>query len=128
MGLRLSEQHGVNPSVEQCFTCMKDVGVVLFGRMKGDVEAPRKVCLGHDSEPCEECKKHMEMGVILISVDESKSEDMNNPWRTGGWVVVKEDLIKRVFKPDELVQHVLKRRMAFMPDDAWDMLGLPREE
>ncbi len=73
MGLRVSEKHGVNPAVEQCFTCMKDVGVVLFGKLKGDVEAPLKVCLGHDSEPCYECKKYMKMGIILISVDEDKS-------------------------------------------------------
>lgn len=127
-GIRLSEQHGVNPSVEQCFTCMKDVGVLLFGKMKGDTEAPTRVCLGHNSEPCDECKGHMEQGIILISVDEEKTEDMQNPWRTGGWVVVKEDFIKRVFQPEELVKDVLKRRMAFMPDDAWDLIGLPRGE
>jgi hypothetical protein len=126
MGLRLSEQHGVNPSVEQCFVCMKDVGVVLFGQMKGDAEAPRKVCLGPDSEPCDECKGHMEMGIILISVDESKTTDEKNPWRSGGWVVVKEDMIRRMFNPPELVEQVLKKRVAFMPDEAWDMIGLPR--
>jgi hypothetical protein len=124
--IRLSEKHGVNPSVEQCFVCLKDVGVVLFGRLEGDAEAPRKVCLGPSSEPCDECKKLMKQGVILISVDEAKTEDMQNPWRTGGWCVVKDDFIKRVFNPPELVEHVLARRMAFMPDDAWDALGLPR--
>lgn len=135
MSIRLSEKHGVNPSVEQCFVCLKDVGVVLFGKINAgrharpadrDPQAPHKVCFGHNSEPCAECKKHMEMGVILISVDEAKTDDERNPYRTGGWCVVNEDFIKRVFQPDELVEHVLKRRMAFMPDEAWDMIGLPR--
>jgi hypothetical protein len=137
MSLRLSEQHGVNPSVEQCFTCMKDVGVVLFGKINAgrharpadrDPQAPLRVCFGPNSEPCAECKKHMGMGIILISVDEPKSTDMKNPWRTGGWAVVSEAFIKRVLNPPELVEAVLKRRMAFMPDEVWDMLGLPRGE
>lgn len=137
--IRLSEKHGVNPSVEQCFVCMKDVGVVLFGKLppeRGrhakpadrDPQAPMRVCFGPNSEPCAECQAFMRQGVILISVDEAKTEDMENPWRTGGWCVVRDDFIKRVFQPPELAEHVLERRMAFMPDDAWDMLGLPRGE
>ena len=127
MSVKLSPQHGVNPSVEQCFVCMKDVGVVLFGRLRGDVEAPRQVCLGPNSPPCRECQEHMRKGVILVSVDEAKSVDLQNPWRTGGWVVVREAFVKRVFRPSELVETVLRRRMAFMPDETWDLLELPRE-
>lgn len=126
MSLRLSEQHGVNPSVEQCFVCMKDVGVVMFGKMKGDVEAPRRVCLGPDSEPCDECKKLMEMGIILISVDESKTDDEQNPWRSGGWVVVKEDVIKRLELSEAHEEQILNKRYAFLTDETWDMIGLPR--
>ena len=126
-GILLSERHGVNPSVEQCFTCMRDVGVVLFGRLKGDREAPHRVCLGPNSEPCAECKKHMAMGVILISVrDPDPKDDPQNPYRTGGWVVVRNEFIERVVTPKWLADDILKRRMAFVPDDAWDMLGLPR--
>ena len=114
--------HGVTDGERQHTT----QGVVLFGKLKEDAEAPRKVCLGHDSEPCEECKKHMEMGIILISVDEAKSEDMNNPWRTGGWVVLKEEAVKRWGLPAELEQHILRRRLAFLPDEVWDAIGLPK--
>jgi hypothetical protein len=123
----LSPEHGLNPSLEQCFVCMKDVRVILFGRMKGDAEAPRRVCL--DKEPCADCKKWMEQGVVLISVDEEKSKgDMQNPYRTGGWIVVRDDFIERVVQPEELRKAILKKRMAFIPDEAWDMLGLPRGE
>ena len=127
-GIRVSEKHGVNPSLEQCFVCCKDVGVVLFGKLKGDAEAPRRVCLGPNSEPCDECKGYMEQGVILISVDEARSDDRQNPWRTGGWCVVRDEFVTRVFEPGELVEQVLKQRVAFMPDEAWDILGLPRGE
>ena len=108
----------------QCFVCMKDVGVALFGAMKNDVEAPRRVCL--DTTPCEECKGYMDQGIILISFDESKSDDMNNPWRTGGWCVVKEDFIKRHRLSSELEKKILEQRMLFLPDDYWNMIGLPR--
>jgi hypothetical protein len=122
--IRLSEKHGANPSLTQCFVCMKDVGVALFGRMKNDAEAPRRICLDH--EPCGECKEHMEQGIVLISVDAKQSFDMQNPHRTGGWCVVREDFVQRVFSPPELVEQVLHKRMAFMPDNVWDMIGLPR--
>lgn len=127
MSVRISDKHGVNPSVEKCFVCGEDKGVVLFGRLKGDAEAPRSVCL--DYEPCDECKRWMEQGVILISVDEKRSKSSpQNPWRTGGWVVMKDDAIRRMFKPESLVEVILKKRMAFVPDEAWDVLGLPRGE
>ena len=124
MGIRLSEQHGVNPSVEKCFYCMKDIGVVLFGKMKGDKKAPEHVVTS--TEPCDECKELMERGIILISVDEEKTEDFDNPWRSGGWCVVKEDFLRRVIEPGEHLDATIEKRFAFVPDDAWDLLGLPR--
>lgn len=124
--IRVSEKHGVNPSVTHCFFCQKAVGVALFGRLPGDAEAPHAVALDH--EPCDECKLVMSKGVILISVDETKSAgDLTNPYRTGGWCAVSEDFIRRVLEnATELRDTVLAKRIAFIPDDAWDMLGLPR--
>lgn len=49
----------------------------------------------------------------------------DNPCRTGGWVVVAEKFIKRVIHPPELVEHMLQTRFAFVPDEAWNKLGLP---
>ena len=122
----LSPRHGVNPSVECCFYCGKDRGVALLGRLPGDQEAPRRIVI--DREPCDECKGYMEKGVILISVDEKLSDDKTNPWRTGGWCVVKDDFIERVVSDGALKDSILKKRVAFLPDDAWDHLGLPRGE
>jgi hypothetical protein len=80
-----------------------------------------------DKEPCSKCKELMEKGIILISVDSKESPDNDNPYRTGGWIVVKEEAVRRIgIKPVELEADILKRRVAFVPDDAWDMPGLPR--
>jgi hypothetical protein len=41
--IKLSPQHGVNPSIGVCFYCGEDSGeIILPGRLKGDVEAPRR--------------------------------------------------------------------------------------
>lgn len=133
----LDAEHGVNPSLEQCFVCMEDVGVVLLGAQGAKVrqameggdgsnrEAPRRICM--NQEPCAACVKHMEMGVILISVDEAKSgKDLQNPYRTGGWCVVTDDFITRIIPGEELRGAILSKRMAFLPDEAWDLIGLPR--
>lgn len=125
MSLRLSNKHGVNPSVTLCFYCQKDKGIVLFGQLPNDAEAPRQVTI--DKEPCAECVKYMEQGILFISVDASKSDDMENPWRTGGWVVLAEVAVKRIVSDEALCDHILKRRVCFIEDEVWDRIGLPRE-
>jgi len=123
--IRISEKHGVNPSLSQCFFCMGDKNeLMLLGRLPGDVEAPRKAVYNH--EPCDQCAKMMTMGVILISARDG--EQGNNPYRTGGWVVVKDEFITRNVTPPEHAERILKARMAFLPDAVWDALGLPRTE
>lgn len=142
MGIRISPTHGVNPSLDICFYCQEARGVVLFGQFNpvralgkelaatldgppGDRKAPDKIVM--NKEPCDKCKEYMKKGIILISVDESKSDDRQNPWRTGGWVVVKEEAVRSFgIKSEELLEDICKTRLAFLPDDAWDKLGLPR--
>ena len=121
-GLRLSEQHGVNPSVDHCFICGKDYAVVLFGKMKKDAAAPRSVCTGGI---CDECQKAKDAGAIfLIEVDEEKSEDLERPHRTGRLAGVKREAIERIFNPPELVEQVLEKGLAYVPIEAYEMLGL----
>ena len=129
MPLYLSPKHGLNPSIEKCFFCNGDKSVILFGRIPdgngGEKEAPRAAVL--NQEPCDKCKGLMDQGIILISVDEEKTgEDTNNPYRTGGWVVVKEEAIVRAFSDTPVLEYILKKRVAFLTDEAWDRLGLPR--
>jgi hypothetical protein len=144
MNIRLSEKHGINPAVGICFFCMKDKDVILFGKMSAakkakmfpeeknydwqdpqDAEAPRRVCIS--KEPCSECEKWMEQGVILISVDAKLSSSKEDPYRTGGWCVLKDEAIERMFPP-ETAEDILKKRVCFIEDEGWEMLGLPREE
>ena len=123
--IRLSERHGVNPSLGVCFYCNEDNGeIILPGRLKGDVEAPRKA-VWH-KHPCDKCAGYMKQGIILISVNEKKSTDMDNPYRTGGWCVVKPEAIKRWSIDQAMCDSMLKHRFAWMEDEVWDLIGLPR--
>jgi len=46
MSVRVSKKHGLNPSMEVCFWCGEHTGsVIMFGRVKGDEEAPREAVI-----------------------------------------------------------------------------------
>jgi hypothetical protein len=115
-GLTLSRQHGVNPAIPLCYFCGEPKNeVILAGRLPGDAEAPHNAVW--DKHPCDKCEAHMKQGIILISVQ--AGSDRDNPYRTGGWVVIKETAYARIFGPPP-------QRVAFVEDEAWDKLGLPR--
>lgn len=65
-GIILSKKWGLNPSIETCIICKKDMGLVLFGELKGDVQAPKKCMLGH---LCEECVKAMDENEERIFIE-----------------------------------------------------------
>jgi hypothetical protein len=122
MSIRLSEQHGVNPMVVQCFWCGNDRGdLALLGRLPGDKEAPHLGLL--DYEPCTKCKEGMTQGITLIEVVTAANkfpEIQSGLWPTGHWWVITEEAAKRVFTLDEVLQ---KRKAFITPDLAVD-LGL----
>lgn len=167
--MRLHPKFGLNPSLDLCFYCLEDKGIVLAGAATKE-EAPRKAVW--DREPCEKCAEYMKQGVILISVKDPfrrrecteckhrwtspvrlakhtanlsgettpccpkcnsnnvasgpiREEDPNNPYRTGGWAVVREEFLRRVLTPGDTLNAVIEKRFAFIPSEAWEMLGLP---
>lgn len=89
----LSPKHGVNPSVTHCECCGKEIGVALFGKLKGDAEAPRDVAMGL----CDDCQKVVDaQGLLIIEVRDG--ETGNNPYRTGRIVGITKDAKERMFK------------------------------
>jgi hypothetical protein len=121
-GIRLSPTYGVNPSIDVCFFCGQDSGaLVLPGQLRGDSKAPYRAVWNR--EPCDTCRDWMRQGVICISA--RADSDPENPYRTGGWVVMNEKWVRRVFNA-ETVADLLKSRVCFLDDVTWDALGLPR--
>lgn len=105
MNIRISEKHGVNPTIPICFWCGKQKNeIALLGKLKGDVEAPHNCVL--DYEPCEECKKKWALGVALLGTRKKPLNDTLPPiknssseilYPTGQWIVITKEAAKRYF-------------------------------
>lgn len=144
--IHLHRKHGLNPALTTCYFCNEASGILLAGaevkKFKevglADDDGRMKMNIGViDTRPCSKCEDLMKKGIILISIRDDATKEIDsanieqripNPYRTGGWCVVTEDYIRRMIADPKLVEHVLKKRMAFIPDQAWDVLGLPRGE
>lgn len=146
-GITLHKKYGLNPTMDRCFFCLEHNKIYLVGshtqqfkdaglaREDGEMNNDIGVV---DMEPCSKCEDLMKQGIILISIREPSASELNakgnlkdripNPYRTGGWVVVTEDAIRRMIKPEAMVEYALKVRWLFIIDEVWDMLGLPRGE
>ena len=138
MSIVLHPKHGANPTITTCYYCGGDSDILLVGvhtrkfkeagvSVSPDGQMPIRIGpIG--MRPCRECEKYMEQGVILISVENNtKQEEMPDPRRTGCFCVVTEDCIRRLFIDNEMLDFVLKHRFMFIVDNAWDTIGLPRE-
>lgn len=82
--INFSPKYGVNPSVLHCFICGKGIGLVLFGKLKGDAEAPHDI--SNPNELCDDCKKALEKGKFILEVENNSNK--NNPKRTGKAVLI----------------------------------------
>jgi len=85
-----------------------------------------------DMEPCKKCSDLMAQGIILLGIDSKKSdpgwekEKLPNPWRTGEFIVIKEEAFDRVFDGEEVNKFAHKHRFMFIERDALVALGLAK--
>lgn len=124
MSIRLSPKHGLNPSLSVCYLCGEDKNeLIIPGLLRGDAEAPRKAIWNR--EPCDQCKNYMASGIIFIGV--TGPEVKENPFsnRTGRFCVIREEAVRRMINSKELLNDIILKRVAFVPQDVWSMLQLP---
>ena len=83
--IRLSKEHGLNPTIPICFVCNKPKNEIALLGSCYHGKAPQYLCM--DKVPCEQCLQYMEQGTILISVKDGESESSkDNPYRQAvGW-------------------------------------------
>ena len=126
--IKLSEKHGVNPSICKCFFCGKPKGVALLGKInKQDDEAPREICI--DYEPCDECQANMDLGITLIGVETTPIMDHQPPiqrtpthdfYPTGSWCVISEEAARRcllINEPEPMQTAVMTVKRMLVPQD-----------
>ena len=109
--IRLSEKHGVNPSMEICFFCNEAKGIALLGKLKDDAEAPREILI--DYEPCDKCKETFKEGVTVVEVTTEQqfknqppiSHTPNNEelYPTGAYVGLKPKVFNNKYKAGSIV-------------------------
>lgn len=121
--IKISPKFGLNPTIPKCFYCGEDKNeLIIVGRLPDDQEAPKNAVW--DKEPCDKCKGFMDVGIILISTRDGESGE--NPYRTGGWCVVNERVVRDIIKDGKVLDTILKKRVCFVPDTVWYLVGLPR--
>lgn len=118
-------------ALTKCYYCNDDSDIIINRTL---TESRAKQVEGMhgkvvDMRPCNACKAQMEKGIILITIDEEKSDrdwdraEMPNPYRTGGFFVVTEDAVKRLF-PESHLPFMLKYRWMFIEHEAAEKIGL----
>lgn len=127
-------------ALTRCFYCGEPNEILLNRRMghnKFIEAADGKVV---DMNPCPKCEEYMKQGVILIAIDEDKCERnwnmpdksnkhwMPNPYRTGGFFVIKEEAFSEIFNPCEALDFALEHRWMFIDEKAAKAIGLYKEE
>lgn len=92
---------GVALTKEACKICGKafDGPILMNTRLSGkkadEVKALHGKVIGYRDTPCDECKKLLTKGFVLIGVDMDKTDNMSDPYRTGHmWCVSKESAEK----------------------------------
>jgi hypothetical protein len=120
MSIKLYKKFGLNPSIPICWICSREKNeLVLLGAGYKE-EAPMKMCI--DKNPCDECKKFMEQGIIFIGVVDGT--DHENPFRTGHFLVLKEQAVREMPMDDQLKQGILNKRVAFVEVSVLEKLGI----
>ncbi|KSV59151.1 hypothetical protein [Acetivibrio ethanolgignens] len=104
MSIRLSKEHGVNPTIPVCFWCGEGKNeIALLGKLKDDKKAPMYTVL--DYEPCDKCKEMFKKGVLLVGVQYTSNGlpaigkgDNNKPvYPTGTHAVVTKEWAAKAF-------------------------------
>lgn len=86
-GIRVSPQHGLNPSIERCPICGKEMGIVLYGKLKDDVEAPKY----SEMSLCEDCRKQY---ITLLEANDNRKP-------TGRRMFIKREAVSERFRNED---------------------------
>lgn len=127
-------------ALTRCYYCLEPFEILLAteylnGEPVHDMAQYQDKCINMD--PCPKCKGYMDQGIILITIDPSKSAAnwhtnpnpgepfMPNPFRAGGWYVVREEAVRRMLEGSpKMLEFAIKHRWMFIEHEAAERLGL----
>lgn len=120
----MEQKIGVALAKEACPVCTKLYdGPILIDRKIGStkVEKFHQQTIGFMKHPCDECREKVKEGegTWIIIIDESKTDDMRNPYRTGHVFALKREAAQEICGDQEF---------CYMGYDTAFQLGFPLEE
>jgi hypothetical protein len=136
-------------ALTKCYYCGEGDRIVLNKLLTPSMAAKVEKMNGcvMDMKPCQKCASFMKQGIILLTIDSEKSEPgwnkppsmdqgdpiyrrpserrqfMPNPYRTGGFFVLKDEAIERLLGPGPMLDHAKKHRFMFIEHRAAEDLG-----
>jgi hypothetical protein len=128
----------IGVGLTMCYFCGEPNEIVMNTRLTEGAAKLAEEVNGKviNMEPCQKCSELMKLGIILITIDPDRSDkDWHkqrnpNPYRTGGFFVLKDSAIRRIFQNDT-ADWALKHRFMFIEHEAavqlgfFDMPGVP---
>ena len=102
-------------AMTKCYFCGESKDILLDRRLK-DISHMNGAVI--DKEPCPECVKKMEMGIMLIEARDE--EETDNPYRTGRLWVIREEAAKNLFTGIDFERN----RCLFIPEKLAKQMGL----
>ena len=118
---------GVALAKEACPLCGASIDGPIFINTKLTVGAANQVkalhgkVIGIAKEPCEKCKEAMTKGFLLVGAVQAKTDNWNNPYRSGNqWIITHEAAARLI--PDEEAR---KKGACFIDVLDAEKLGLP---
>jgi hypothetical protein len=128
MSIKVSEKHGLNPSIPICFWCGENKEeIVLLGKMKGDIEAPMKIIL--DYEPCDKCDEIFKKGVMFIEVTEfpiteGQPSIQDQAYPTGRHMVITEEATRIMLEDSSMdAEKIIEYGKTLIDKELFDLLG-----
>lgn len=123
---------GVALTKTQCPICLKtfDDSIVINTRFTEGESKKVKELHGKviNVETCSECKDYQKQGIIVRTIDPEKSIIENGkikePYYTGYFGVIKEEVVKRMIEKGKLLDSILKSRLFVMTDEDAKQIGL----
>jgi len=120
--IKISEKHGVNPTVAHCFACGDDHSLNLYGRLPGDKQAPRAIYDGL----CKRCEEAQLAGAIFL-IEVENGQEGSNPKRTGRMWGVTREAIEQIFDGAETLA-LLDKGVGYIDVETANLIGLPEPE
>ena len=130
--LVVSEKHGLNPTIPICFWCGQDKNeVVLLGKLPNDAEAPHRMWLPGDYEPCEKCAENRKLGVDIMEASDvpvifDKQPPYGDVYPTGRHAIVKKEAVERLFGDN--AAKIIEVGGCFVDKDIYEQIFSNEEE